>query len=164
MPPLVQSASANDIQLDLRGSRSADKFLPSNSPSRLGTKVIIAGQQHWKRPMVFVLFLSASFRSKFFGYSFPLWRSRKRKYSLILKFSPVREFGWLEKRHQRYFTSVHPKEVKVHPSASHSTLYLYHAAENAAMSPTVGNASLTVVELLWTTSPPQGTVCLCLVL
>lgn len=153
MPPLVQSALANDIQLDLKGSRSADKFLLSNSPSRLGTKVIIAGQQHWKRPMVFALFLSASFGSKLVGFS-PLWRSRKRKCSLILKFLQVREFGWLEKRQEKYFTSVHPKEVKAHLSASHSSFNLYHAAENAAMNPTVGNASLTVVELLWTTSPP----------
>lgn len=68
MPPLVQSALANDIQLDLKGYRSADKFLLSNSPSRLGTKVIIAGQQHWKRPMVFALFLSASFGSKLVGF------------------------------------------------------------------------------------------------
>lgn len=73
-----------------------------------------------------------------------------------------RVWRWLEKRHQRYFTSVHPKEVKVHFSSSHSSLKLYRAAENAAMSPTVGNASLTVVVLLWTTSPAQGTVCLCL--
>lgn len=57
MHPLVQSALANDIQLDLKGSRSADKVLASDFPSRLGTKVIIAGQCHWKRPMAFALIL-----------------------------------------------------------------------------------------------------------
>lgn len=37
----MQSSLANDIQLHLKGSRSADKLLASDSSSRLGTKVVI---------------------------------------------------------------------------------------------------------------------------